>query len=278
MRRRIRADASDFLAHSRLELHRLVSRSVALLRLTWACSPSRDLRTLWRLWTRASVDSGEVLLHPRVLRGQAVSVRPGTTDFATFRSAFVDRYHAPPAALVGDVRVVLDLGANVGYTAAEMAARLPTAYVHAVEMDERNRRQAEKNTMGFGQRVRCTHAAVWIDDAGVSYRVDTNADAYRVADCDSPGPQLDAPSITMRQLLDALPGERADFVKMDVEGAESVLLDPEHAAWLSRVRSINVEVHDPEDLERFQTSLVAAGFTVRPSTRHWSALQGWREQ
>lgn len=242
---------------------------------------SKDLVAIWKLRARGDT-GGDILLHPRVLRGQPVVLRRGTTDFATFRSTFVERYHDPPAAAVAWIERVLDLGANVGFTAADIAARFPTASVVAVEMDPHNLRQAQKNTFAFGERVRCIGAAAWINDEGVSYRVDSDDNAFAVVDGDITGPLRSVPSLTIDQLIDMLPDGRADFVKMDVEGAEVVLLQPDHSAWLARVRSLNVEVHNVAAhkltvIPRLREVLESAGFVVRTSARRQDALEAWRE-
>lgn len=215
-------------------------------------------------------------LHPRALGGPGVAMRPGTMDFRTFRSTFVSQYHLPPSGDRRRIRRILDLGANVGFTAADLASRYPAATVIAVEMDPDNCRCAEKNTEAFGERVRCLNAAAWIDDRGVSYAPDADCDAYCVSDGD-PGPGArTVPSMTIAQLIDLLPDRRADFVKMDVEGAETALLQPEDSGWLARVGALNVEVHDFGAAGELGDLLEDAGFVVRRSTRHWSALEAWR--
>jgi FkbM family methyltransferase len=266
----------DFLVEKRFGWNRLTRVARILLRMAGACSLSKDLRALWVLHVGRDAD-GEVKLHPKALGGQRIVLRPSTTDFDTFVSTFLERYHDPPAAAAARIESVLDLGANVGFTAADLAARFPTASVVAVEMDPSNHRQAQKNTFAFGERVRCISAAVWVHEDGVSYITDRNHDAFAVVVGDSTGPVRSVPSLTIDHLINMLPDKRVDFLKMDVEGAETVLLQPEHSAWLARVRSLNVEVHDSTALPRLRDLLVSAGFAVRLSTRHWSALEAWRE-
>ncbi len=239
------------------------------------CVLHRDLTGLTRLRFAAPDPPVVVALHPRVLGGTPVLVRAGTPDFRTFLSTFAAQYHSAPLE-AGRVDRILDLGANVGYTAVDLAARHPRSTVIAVEMDPDNFAQAVENTAAFGDRVRCLNAAVWIHDRGVSYACDADSDAYAAIDCAGSADGRDARSVTVDQLIDMLPGMHADFVKMDVEGAESVLLRPENAEWLDRVGSLNVEVHDALLLSAMSEQLRHAGFHVRRSTSHWSALEAWR--
>lgn len=217
-----------------------------------------------------------VLVHPRALRGRPALVRLRTTDWTTLKESFVYRYHVPPAALTLEIRSILDLGANVGYTAAEMAMSFPKAALVAVEMDPENYRYAEMNTQCIGPRVRCVNAAVWIHDRGVAYDSDRECDAYCVQEGCVESPDAVVRSMTPEQLLDLLPGGEADFVKMDIEGAEAEVLRRGRVAWLSRIKSLNVEIHDVADIDAIRDVLEDAGFVVRRSTRHWSALEAWR--
>src|SRR5262245_452689 len=63
--------------------------------------------------------------------------RPGTSDETVFWQVFVDLQYAalvPRAA----PRLILDCGANVGYTASYFLTRFPSARVFAVEPDPGN--------------------------------------------------------------------------------------------------------------------------------------------
>lgn len=243
------------------------------LRLTGVCSLC-DIGALWTLKVR---QHGDVTLHPRALRGQGLTLHCGTTDFRTFQSTFVAQYHVPPQLPQDGSRLerILDLGANVGFVAADLAERYPEASVVAVEMDHDNFLQASANTVAFGERVRCGNAAAWIHDRGVCYALGADCDAYHVDEGD--GAQSMAPSRTLDQLIDELPGKRADFVKKDVEGAESVLLSRQYSSWLARVGLLNVEVHEgAPQLAQVLGVLQARGFEVVMSTSHGSALWAWR--
>jgi len=102
-------------------------------------------------WRSARASHRCVRVHPRVL-GHPVWVRIGTTDYQTLRNTVVSQYHLPlqPLAVdslqLGAKPVILDLGANAGYTVAHFAAVYPTARIVGVEMDAENVRLAQRNT------------------------------------------------------------------------------------------------------------------------------------
>lgn len=200
------------------------------LRLARVCSLRRDVVAIWKVRAGGLAQGDTVLLHPRVLHGPAVEIRGGTTDLATFRSTFIEQYHRPHEDDDFSPIGALDLGANVGFTALELAARFEQATVIAVEMDPDNFAQALFNTRPFRQRVQCINAAAWIHDHGVSYALDADCDAYSVSEDSCDVLCANAASRTLDQLIDLCPNGHADFVKVDVEGAESVLLSCENSA------------------------------------------------
>lgn len=196
-----------------------------------------------------------------------IRCRAGTTDAVTIESVFGYRFHLPPRPLP-EGAVILDLGANTGYAAAHLATRYPSARIIAVEMDEANANLARRNLAPFSN-CELVHAAVWVEDGTITYGGDAE-DAYAVA---SDGIRS-APAVTVPTLLDQRGLGRADYVKMDVEGAEWTLF--QRPEWLDRVDSIVVEVHQPEWKSGIEGTLKAAGFATARSASHWSLVSGWR--
>lgn len=68
---------------------------------------------------------------------------------------------------------------------------------------------------------------------------------------------------------------RVDYVKMDIEGAESEVLR-QHTGWADRVDSIKVEVHSPYSVADCLRDLRALGFEARPHQHHWACVEGVR--
>src|SRR4051812_39387542 len=70
--------------------------------------------------------------------------RKGSSDRDVFRQIFVEREYACLDDL-SDVDLVLDCGANVGYSSAYFLDRFPTCHVIAVEPDPENYALLEEN-------------------------------------------------------------------------------------------------------------------------------------
>ena len=69
---------------------------------------------------------------------------------------------------------------------------------------------------------------------------------------------------------------RVDYMKMDIEGAESEVLR-QHTEWADRVDSIKVDVHPPYSVEDCLRDLRALGFEARPDRQHWACVEGVRQ-
>lgn len=221
---------------------------------------------------------GEPAVRVRVaaLGGAVVTLRPGTTDARTLVDVCLERYHEPARALPTGA-VILDLGANIGLTALDLALRHPSARVIAVEMDAGNLEVARANIASVGDRVTLVHAAVWSADGEVEY-APAEEDALSVC---TPTAEENASvrrrvrACTVDTLLREVGAERVDYCKMDIEGAEGAVLA--RAPWLGRVRQIQVEVHPPAaTIAGVFDALRGAGLEASVDLRHWSSVVGVR--
>jgi FkbM family methyltransferase len=69
--------------------------------------------------------------------------------------------------------------------------------------------------------------------------------------------------LTVAQLLDAAGFERADLVKIDIQGSEADLI--EHAEeWAPRVGAVLAEIHEPLTVAAAASRLAAHGFERLP--------------
>ena len=196
--------------------------------------------------------------------------RPGTSDADVLWDTFGEAYHRPPGPLPPDA-AILDLGANVGYTAVDFAVRHPRARIIAVELDAENAALAERNLAPFGERCTVLRAAVWSCDGEVAYGGD---EAWGLRVVPGAAGSRHAPAIRISTLLRRFDIDRVHYVKMDIEGGEAeVLSDSE---WLDRVEAIKIEVHPPATLESCERTLRAAGFRVGRDRRHDACVWGSR--
>ena len=179
-----------------------------------------------------------------------LTVRPDDSDPFVLAQIFTAReYDAHPfwmmhlkaaaTAMVtaGRVPVIIDAGANVGYSALYLAEHFPDAVILAVEPDPACVRMIEQNCAGH-PRIRPIRAALWSHGNGVDLRSgDQGSWANRVTD------QGSTPSVTLDTLLGDVPDAAPFIVKLDIEGAESEVCRASPAA-IASFTSIMIEPHD----------------------------------
>lgn len=194
-------------------------------------------------------------------------VRIGSSDASVAEEIFVrDVYAAVTSLPLGELKVIVDLGANVGATLVHWINRYPHAKLVAVEPDPDNLSIARKNAAAAGGDVTLVQACI-SDKAGtVSLDRAHDACAYRMADATEGG--LVVPAMTMDQLLDQnVPAQMdVDLLKIDIEGAEQAVF-ANCRSWIKRVRALVIELHEPYSSEMFLSDLAANGSDLKLVSR-----------
>lgn len=193
-------------------------------------------------------------------------VRAETVDPVTLYDAFHARFHLPDTD--APIRTIVDLGANAGYTAVDLAIRYPHARIVALELDAANATVAAQNTAPFGDRVTVVHAGIWTETGTIQYG-GVKVDDYAIGAGTSTAPVLSPADLVARFGLDTI-----DYLKMDIEGAENVVLPACLAAMT--IRHLQVEVHPPATLASIRAMLERRGFAVWPHPSHPHSLYARR--
>lgn len=213
-----------------------------------------------------------VVVRTRATGNVELHIRPRTSDAAVLWDTFHEQFHLPPIALPANP-VVVDLGANVGYTAVHFAKRYAGATVVAVEMDGGNCAAARRHVEQVAG-CRLMHAAVWSSDGSVGY--DANAEAWGFhVDSQPAGNSVVVAAKTMKTILAENGLDKVDYVKMDIEGAEWPVLSS-GGEWLPKVRSLKIELHPKFNKDATYENCAAVlgkyGFSCRRDDRHWDTL------
>lgn len=168
--------------------------------------------------------------------GREVWLREDTSDEQVWSDTFTGLYHLPPKEMPTPT-LVLDLGANIGLTAAHYCVMWPKADVVGYEMDYNNCDVATVNV----PKALILPQAIAGEPGFVSYNQNLRAEAFTYVY----GGDSRVKAVTLLQAIEDVWGQDAkvDFVKMDIEGAEWDVI--EDGTWVNSVRHLVIELHEP---------------------------------
>lgn len=166
------------------------------------------------------------LKHPRYkpatvkMLGWQISV-PDTLSFLyQFKEIFQESTYAFDSA--NSSPVIYDCGANIGLSCLYFKKLFPQSTLHAFEADPDIFGHLQKNLKnnGFSNGVILHQKAVWINNEGISFSKE-GADGGSVIH-DQASNVVKVASVRLRALLAA---EKIDLLKLDIEGAEEMVLE-----------------------------------------------------
>lgn len=180
-------------------------------------------------------------------------------DLNMFYEVLYSAIYALPASIIKKPLTILDFGANIGFASLYFADRFPDAAIIAVEPSLRNFNLLQQNVSSL-QQVIPVHAAVYPSPGQVPFFDDELAYNSRIGDNNRNSYPVRA--ITVDELLEEQGWDKVDLLKLDIEGAEQLLL-AENTEWLHKVSCIIVELHKPYGIADFAKDILPYGFKVR---------------
>ena len=229
-----------------------------------------------RGWLRYRVDDlrlsraapgDEIAVHSHLAK-HPLMCRAHTSDRSAFGQVFIDLgYAAVPDGQIPDL--IVDCGANVGYSSAYFLSRFDRCRLIALEPDPENFRCLERNLAAYGERATCINGALWSHSANLQMAEKTYRDGAhwsrqveeRSAEGRAPIAGFDIPSIMNRAAA-----AKISILKIDIEGAEAAVFNHPNLEWLDRVDTIMIELHDDSVFGKstpiFQKAIANRGFTT----------------
>jgi FkbM family methyltransferase len=183
----------------------------------------------------------------------------GSSDMNVFDQIFIFQEYSCLRELK-EPSLVLDLGANVGFSAAYFLSIFPKARIVAVEPDERNLAICKANLSPYGDRVLLLQGAVWSRPATLRLLKGTFRDGREWSTkvdelIDEERPSVGVQAWDVGSLIDMSGGSTVDLLKVDIEGAELSVFGKSAGSWLHRVRNICIELHGKDCEEVFFAAL-----------------------
>lgn len=225
---------------------------------------------------------------PRYVRWRLSTYREvsvGTAEAAFYtgkfpEAALIDHVHRTEGRVVSEMLSVLepddvvwDVGANNGFYACLLGDELADGEVVAFEPLERNVRRLDRNLSLSAVDATVREVALGDADRSVGFDPPTFTNTFRGVTSIVPDAAGDAVQVEMRTgdgLVANGDVPAPTVVKVDVEGAEGLVLDGMDRLLSGDCRAVFCELH-PELLRKFGTSetevldvLASHGFEVRP--------------
>jgi FkbM family methyltransferase len=201
------------------------------------------------------------------LASYPVLYRPSTSDLEVFEQIFVEREYACLDDLES-ARLIVDCGANVGYSSAYWLSRLPMASVIAIEPDPENFSILQRNLQPYGARASAIQAGVWSSNVGLVIANETYRDGREWSRQVRPVRLGEEPAFRAIDIGSVLSDDihrRIDLLKIDIERAETEVFSANYEHWLGRVDNLVIELHDDECRKIFFDAIRNQGFDVSES-------------
>lgn len=167
----------------------------------------------------------------------SVAVRVDDSDIYDFEHS-LGRWREP-LNLGFTPSVIVDAGANVGYSVLRFFLEYPQSRIIAIEPDCGNLAQLNKNCAGLSNLVVEPHA-LWTHKTRLSItNPGEGSNAFQVGE----DPEGSISSLSVADILERYSLETIDLLKVDIEGSE-VEIFSYCKEWLPKVRALLVETHD----------------------------------
>jgi len=208
-------------------------------------------------------------LHPRQVSYPLTARLHGSSDMDCFNQIFVVEEYSGLRDLT-EPSLVLDLGANVGFSSAYLLSAFPNARVIAVEPDERNIAICKANLSPYGHRVLLLHGAVWstpkelrLIRGNFGDRRDWATQVGELIEHEESATHVQAWDVA--SLIEMSRASAVDLLKVDIDRSELCVFDESARGWLPKIRNICIELHGADCKEAFFVALKEFNYELQYS-------------
>jgi FkbM family methyltransferase len=187
--------------------------------------------------------------------------RPNTSDASIFRQIYLQREYR----CLDDIQnanLIVDCGANVGYSSAYFLSRFPSSYVIAIEPDPDNFALLKTNLAPYNGRYRAVNSAVWSQPMGLVLSNRDGGESGRSVRPALKGEEATIIATDVGTLLQESGCDRISILKIDIEGAEAFVFSSNYESWIKRVDNLVIELHDHNCVAIFRSAISNENFLV----------------
>ncbi|GAC1676858.1 MAG: FkbM family methyltransferase [Ktedonobacteraceae bacterium] len=221
-----------------------------------------------RNWYEVALPIATHKIPPRVILRNGARFESDSVYWADMHAIFFQGIYTPRYLPIEKNDVVVDIGANIGVFTI-YAARRTKKTVYAIEPSPDNFRAIKQNIAANGLKNVVPLNYAVSDKNGIELLFNNAASQHHRLNKvmhDSTATCINVPSITLIGLMESQKIDRIDFLKLDCEGAEEIILQTTSLDCLQKIRKIAMEFHDHLTLlnhDGMLKLLEDAGFTVR---------------
>jgi len=221
------------------------------------------LDTLADLNAQSPVDSLIQCYYPGIQ--YPMHLRAKTSDIHNFYQLLVLNEYG--AIQLTDPKIIIDLGAYVGYAAIYFASRYPQCKIICVEPSKRNYELLKINTKPY-PNIHIINTAIWSHSTSLKITGNVGGDWGTIVSECAPNDEGAFAALALEDLILQNDIQKIDLLKVDIEGSEKQLFCNNTQGWLKMVEWVSCETHD-----RFIPGCSQAYFELFESTGHFEKIQ-----
>lgn len=192
--------------------------------------------------------------------GPSCEIRPGTSDWWIFLEIFVFGIYRRAQDDIRQSKIIIDVGANVGFFCLYASSINSGVKIHAFEPFPKNAEQLNKNLRLNPDSQVALHQAAVSDQTRVMELYFTPGDDSGCTFNEIRSQSCPVKAISVNELFAACGIAKCDLLKMDCEGSELSILQVASPAVLMTIQTIIMEYHVPAEVETILGILSGAGF------------------
>jgi FkbM family methyltransferase len=170
-----------------------------------------------------------------------ITMRPTRVDGITFREIFIKREYDIELPTGFSPTVIVDAGANIGFTTLFFANRFPHARIFSIEPDEENFTVLSENAKPYSN-ITPIRSALWNKNEIIN-TVDRGYGKRGIMIDKNEG-NSPLQSVSINGLMKEFNMQHIDILKMDIEGSEKEVFSENYDNWLPHTKCIVIELHD----------------------------------